>query len=308
MTDEISALVEQALKGTLDFETLEGMVRETSLRMGAHILQSMLNSNELVSESVTHPDGTVMVYAGKREKTFITVLGDITLKRSYYTDGNGRGYAPLDSRLGFDKDSLSGGVKRMIGHTAGVLSFNESSLMIKNLASLNVGAKQVERAAEALGEEIINSEKSDLREAKPCSKTMYLGIDGTGCPMRKEEVEGRKGKQPDGSAKTREVKLAVVFSADSRDKNATPTRDEGSVSYNAAIESAATADLDAELSAFAQRVERETQRRGFNQHTPPFRAGYVGSARYGLYAGFIPRTATIGKAVSWLGSEECGKP
>ena len=36
--------------------------------------------------------------------------------------------------------------------------------------------------------------------------------------VRKEETEGRQGKQPDGSAKTREVKLAVTFSADSRDK------------------------------------------------------------------------------------------
>ena len=75
--------------------------------------------------------------------------------------------------LGFDNDCLSGGVKRMIGHTAGVLSFNESSLMIKNLAGLHVGSKQVERAGEALGEEIVNTEKSEVVEgrlpaATPC--------------------------------------------------------------------------------------------------------------------------------------------
>jgi hypothetical protein len=258
-------MVEQALKGALDFETLEMIARDVSLRIGAQTIQSLLNSNDGAKASVTHPDGTVMTYAGKREKTFITVLGDITLKRAYYTDGNGRGYFPLDSMLGFDKDSLSGGVKRMIGHTAGVLSFQESSLMIKNLASLNVGAKQVERAAETLGEEIIKIEKAEVREGNPCGKTMYLGIDGTGCPMRKGEVEGRKGKQLDGSAKTREVKLAVIFSADSLDTKGKPTRDQGSASYNAAIESAATGDLDDTLSDFAQRVEREARRRGFYQ-------------------------------------------
>ena len=37
------------------------------------------------------------------------------------------------------------------------------------------------------------------------------------------------------------------------------------VRYLAAIESAATADLDETLSDFAQRVEREAQRRGFYQ-------------------------------------------
>lgn len=264
---EISDLVHQALKGALDFETLEGVVRETSLRAGATVLESMINSaGHNIPPAITHPvDGTVLPYVGKREKTFVTVLGEITLQRAYYTDGTGRGYFPRDRTLGFDTDCLSGGVKRMIGHTAGILSFHQSSLMIKNLAGLHVGSKQVERAGEALGEEIVHTEKSEVVELSPCSTTMYLGMDGTGCPVRKEETDGRTGKQPDGSAKTREVKLAVVFSADSRDSDGRPTRDGGSVSYNAAIESAATADVDESLSEFAQRAERETRRRGFDK-------------------------------------------
>ncbi len=264
--DEIGDFVRQALKGTLDFETLETLLRETSLRIGAEVLEVMINSaDEKPSPTMRHPDGTVLRYAGKRERTFVTVLGDITLQRAYYTDGNGRGYFPLDESLGFGRDCLSAAVKRMIGHTASILSFRESSVMIEKLAGLHIGSKQVERAGEALGERIAESEKSEVKEGKPCSRTMYLGIDGTGCPMRKEETKGRSGKQPDGSAKTREVKLAVVFSADSRDTTGKPTRDEGSVSYNEDIESAATGDLDETLSDFARRVERETQRSGFHQ-------------------------------------------
>ena len=45
----------------------------------------------------------------------------------------------------------------------------------------------------------------------------------------------------------------------------TPVRDAGSVSYSAAIESAATRDTDKTPSEFAQRVEREAQRRGFDR-------------------------------------------
>jgi len=259
-------LVIQALEGFSDFETLETLVRDTSLRIGAGILETLINSDRCdCRPTLTHPDGTIMKYTGRREKTFVTVLGDITLKRAYYTDENGRGYFPRDERLGLDKDSLSSGIKRMIGHTASVLSFKESSLMIEHLATLHVGIKQIERAAEDLGEEVARNEMSIVQNRNPCSKTMYLGIDGTGCPMRKEETKGRKGKQPDGSSKTREVKLAVLFSTDARDKNGKPVRDEGSVSYNAAIESAATGDLDRDISEFAHRVERETRRRGFDK-------------------------------------------
>ncbi|MCK4990076.1 MAG: ISKra4 family transposase, partial [Bacteroidales bacterium] len=259
-------MIKQALEGLSDFETLETLVRDTSLRIGAGILESMINSDRSDCQpKLIHPDGTIMNYAGRREKTFVTVLGDITLKRAYYIDENGRGYFPRDKKLGLDKDSLSDGVKRMIGHTASAISFKESSRMIENLTSLHVSIKQVERASENLGEEIVENEKSEVINGTPCSTTMYLGIDGTGCPVRKEETEGRKGKQPDGSAKTREVKLTVTFSADRRDKNNKPVRDEGSVTYNAAIESAATGDLDQNISDFACRVERETQRRGFDK-------------------------------------------
>jgi len=242
------------------------LVRKTSLDFGARLLEELINEHQEDHPSaVTRADGSVFTYAGMREKTIVTVLGDIILKRPYYTDAEGNGYFPLDNQLGLDRDSLSAGVKRMVGHAASSLSFEESSRMIYNLASLHVGPKQIERAAEALGKEIARHEKAEVVETAPCSTTMYLGIDGTGCPVRKEGTEGRKGKQADGSAKTREVKLAVIFSADSTDEDGTHVRDRGSVSYNAAIESAATKDPDGGLSEFAARVEREAVRRGFSQ-------------------------------------------
>lgn len=74
------------------------------------------------------------------------------------------------------------------------------------------------------------------------------------------------GKQPDGSAKAREAKLVVVWTAGSRHpKIGRPQRYPGSASYTAAMESAASRDTDPEPSAFAQRVRREAERRGFSR-------------------------------------------
>ena len=81
---------------------------------------------------------------------------------------------------------------------------------------------------------------------------------------RATEVEGHQGKQPDGCAKTREAKLAVVWSADTTDKNARPVRDLGSATYNAAIETIASRDTDTEPAPFARRIRREAERRGFD--------------------------------------------
>jgi len=146
-----------------------------------------------------------------------------------------------------------------------MVSFEESGELMRELTGVPVDAKQVERTAEALGREIAEDERTVVEPSGPPAPTMYLGLDGTGVPMRAAELVGRQGKQPDGAAKTREVKLVTVWTAEGRDDDGTPVRDAGSVTYSAAIESAATRDTDEVPSEFAQRVTREARRRGFDQ-------------------------------------------
>ena len=74
---------------------------------------------------------------------------------------------------------------------------------------------------------------------EPAPPTLYLGMDGHGDARAHSGGCGRAGKQPDGSAKTREVKLCTVWSAEGRDTDGTPRHDAGSVTYSAAIKSAA---------------------------------------------------------------------
>ena len=130
----------------------------------------------------------------------------------------------------------------MVGRVGAMVSFEEGHELLAALAGVDVPTKHVERAAEALGREVSEDERRVVEPPPPAEAvppTLYLGMDGTGVPIRKEELVDRPGKQPDGSSKTREVKLCTVWSAEGRDEEGTPVRDEGSVSYSAAIESAA---------------------------------------------------------------------
>ena len=145
------------------------------------------------------------------------------------------------------------------------MSFEESSALLHELAGVEVSVSQVERAAEALGAEIAADERSCVEKTGEVVSTMYLGMDGTGVPMRPSEVAGRAGKQPDGSAKTREAKVVTMWTAESQDKEGKPVRDPGSITYSAAIESAATLDTCPDRSDFAERVLREATRRGFTE-------------------------------------------
>ncbi len=87
-----------------------------------------------------------------------------------------------------------------------MVSFQEAHELMGELAGVPVGVKHVERSAEALGREITEDERTVVESSAPCAPTMYLGMDGTGVPMRASELDGRQGKQPDGSSKTRSQK------------------------------------------------------------------------------------------------------
>jgi len=195
------------------------------------------------------------------------VLGELELDRAYYhCAACGRGFFPRDRQLGLENTSMSPAITRMIASVAALVSFQEGSDLLRELAGVPIDAKQVERTAEALGSEIADDERrhAEPSDAVDLPHTLYLGMDGTGIPMRSQELAGRAGKQPDGSAKTREVRLCTVWSAEARDPNGVPVRDQGSVTYSAAIENAATSD-PTQRAEFTERVLRETTRRRFCQ-------------------------------------------
>ena len=245
--------------------------RRAALRVAARAVEQRLNadSSDHVGPTVPCACGQPARYSGRRPKTVTSVLGPLTLARAYYACAScGAGFCPRDRALGVADASLSPGVLRLVGLVGALVSFEEGHELLHELAGVDVSTTHVERAAEALGREVAEDEQQVVEPpavTAPLAPTLYLGMDGTGVPVRKTEVEGRAGKQPDGSAKTREVKLCTVWSAEGRDKEGTPMRDAGSVSYSAAIESAAQTDTDATPSAFAARVAREATRRGFDR-------------------------------------------
>ncbi len=255
------------------------------MRVAARAIEQRINADTSDHAGPTRPCacGQPARYAGRHDKTFESVLGPLTLSRAYYhCAACETGFCPRDQALGLQDESLSPGVLRMVGRVGAMVSFAEGHELLTALAGVEVPTTHVERAAEALGREVAEDERRVVEPpaaGELVAPTRYLGMDGTGVPMRASELVGRTGKQPDGSAKTREVKLCVVWSAEGRDDEGTPVRDPGSISYSAAIESAAQKDTDEVPSAFATRVGREATRRGFER---------------------APRRAVLGDGAPWI--------
>ena len=204
MVQEIETLLGRQAVADLDLEALELAVRQQVLQLAGAAVEQRLNA-DISDERGARTGcscGQEARLVGRRSKQVLSVLGLLQLERAYYHCSScGHGFCPRDGQLGIENTSLSPALTRMVGTVGAMVSFQEGSQLLTELAGVAVDAKQVERTAEALGKQIAEDERhcTEPCDALPLPQTLYLGMDGTGIPLRAEELVGRTGKQPDGS-------------------------------------------------------------------------------------------------------------
>ena len=265
--ERIAAAV--AREGRVDLEAVEQAVRAAVLAAGGAVLGELLRNVGVGRRdgAVRCSCGTAMQSCGVRTKRIQTLLGWVPFARSMYRCPKcGQVRCPGDEGLDVVNTSRSPGVRRQTARLGAKESFAEVSADMAQLAGLELCRKEAERIAEAEGarmEQWMAQEHVQLRFAEPppdgtpkTIETLYIELDGTGIPMVPGELEGRKGKQPDGTAKTREAKVGCVFTQTRLDEKGKPVRDPGSASFVAAIEAAGP---------FGWRLYAEAVRRGLFQ-------------------------------------------
>ena len=259
-------------EGSLDLEAAEFYVRSAVLALGAGVLERLLRAVGVGRQAKARlcARGHLprkMESRGLREKTIRTIVGPVRFERSRYVcPACGAVEHPGDELLGVEKTGFSPGLRRLMTRAGSRASFAEAAEDLHVYGSMRVEAKDVERVAEGVGRQIDDwmreQASAALLEApregagEAAIPILYIELDGTGAPMRKSEVAGRKGKGEDGRARTREVKLGAVFTQTALDEAGRPVRDPESTSYVGAIESSAD---------FGNRLHAEAARRGLKR-------------------------------------------
>src|SRR5262245_48768342 len=159
---------------------------------------------------------------GRRSLQVQTLWGEVSIVRDYYLSPQG-GHCPADAALGLE-GSATPALARLVCRAAAQQPYGAASRDLAEYGAIEVEERQIQRVVQQIGpacEPWLSSQPSS-GQAVP---VVYVSCDGTGAPMRPEELAGRKGRQEDGSAKTREVKLGAVFTQHQVDEQGRPMRD-----------------------------------------------------------------------------------
>ena len=226
-----------ATEGVTDFAALERDLLAALKHDGARWLEQLLNDPALPYKN-NQPQPDEQDY-GQRSKGVLLTLGWITLRRTYlYSADRQQGRFPLDVALGLI-DSYSPGVARWMCRAAALAgSYQAASQDLLTYAGLEIDARQIQRMIAQMAPYMTQWREAQAPVFNPAAGDIFcVGTDGTGAPMRRKELRGRKGKN--GKARTREVKVGTVFTHRKPDQpDQRPERDYDSTSYIAAIVSA----------------------------------------------------------------------
>ena len=160
------------------------------------------------------------------------LFGSFELRRDYYYHaGKQAGHYPADAALGLEVAYTPALARLMCLEGADATSYQKAEQHLAETGGIPVSGRQIQRVVQRVGGA---AQTWQEREAQPGGRAvpiLYVSADGTGVPMRKEELVGRAGQQADGSAKTRLAYLGCVFTQHKTDAEGHPVRDYESTTY-----------------------------------------------------------------------------
>lgn len=185
------------------------------------------------------------------------IFGSFELTRAYYYHpGKERGHFPADAALGLENGNTPALARLVCLEGADESSYQKAEDHLRETGGITFSARQIQRLVQSIGADAQAWQEREalkpLPEAKAVPK-LYVSADATGVPMRREELAGRKGKQPDGAAKTRMAYLGCVFTQHKQDEKGAPIRDHDSTSYVSSFQS---------IDQFGPMLRQEAIRRG----------------------------------------------
>jgi len=235
-------------------EAVELGLRQALFKDGRALLEKLYNQTDLsVPDNASRPGEKCHP---ARAKDIHTLFGTIAVGRDYfYQPETQAGRFPLDQALGLIH-SFSPALVRLAARAAAQEGYESASQDLLAQAGVTLEGRQIQRLVNLVAPKV-------AAQLEQCSNTspdpipiLYAEVDGTGVPMVAEELAGRLGKQEDGSAKTREVKLGAIFTQTKTDEEGRPVRDHASTTYVGSFESA---------SDFGSRLRTEGLRRGLGR-------------------------------------------
>jgi hypothetical protein len=254
--EEIQKLMAGFLAAAVQGETvaqLEVMVR-TAVFQSANALFGWLLQQAADRADARYQARPGEIYKGRVTRQVQGIFGSSPVARDYYYHpGKQQGHYPADAALGLEVGYTPALAKLLVLEGAEEATYLKAEQQLERIGGIQVSARQIQRVIQRVGGDA-QAWQARAAQPGPCdAAVLYASADGTGVPMVPEELQGRRGKQADGAAKTRQVYLGCVFTQHKTDADGHPVRDHDATTYVSSFQT---------IDEFGPLLRQEAIRRG----------------------------------------------
>lgn len=221
----------QFAQGQVDAAALERLLRTALFKPAAELVRHLFQERAGAIDAAYQPKPG-WHRKGRQPLQVQCLFGTFTLERDYYYHPKeGRGHFPADAALALEGSCTPALARLICLESMDEPSFEKAEKHLRETGGIDAPARQLQRFVQEIGPAAQAWQERQTPPEAGAAPVMYVSGDGTGVPLRKAELAGRQGKQPDGSAKTRQAYLGCVFTQHKRDEQGRPIRDHDSTSY-----------------------------------------------------------------------------
>lgn len=200
-------------------ERIEEMAERIKTTLGREIEQGILDRqvDERANQIACPSCEDKARFHSVIERRLLSWHGEPGLSRRWYRCGCGKGFSPLDHRLGLDSGATTPRLRRVLAEWAADRTFQQVASDLLSSRSLDIGDSTVERVAVACGERLREQseqvgqayEAGDLPEPLHRPETLYLSMDGVYAPLR--DPWKKDGSEGELTCRGGECKVGMAY-------------------------------------------------------------------------------------------------
>jgi hypothetical protein len=172
-----------------EFQSVTKIIKEKIMTLGVYIFENWVSENigtgYMGSKMSRKENETSIIYKfhDHLEKHYLTCLGEVKIKRSYYKSDSG-GYFPITEKYPWLKDEFFPEVKELACYVSMLEPYELASEMIKKIGGLSISSTSLQKITKTIGNILVKKEdkkveSGNIDHIKVNPDVLVISCDGT---------------------------------------------------------------------------------------------------------------------------------
>ena len=156
-------------------------------------------------------DGNTYPYVGQRQRRYVSLFGEVQVRRACYWLQGAGGLYPLDEALSLPARCFSDHLQQRLSQLSVVMPYDQSVGVIASWLRLDIGKRSAEQINRDHGEVMrAYYDAHTVPEADRADKLLVVSADGKGIPMTRADSPPPQARRSKGQAKTAKKEATVT--------------------------------------------------------------------------------------------------